>query len=278
MENEYHFQQIEKAIAYIRSRRGRQPGLEEIAAHVHMSKYHFQRVFKKWAGISPKDFLQYLTLEQAKESLNSGKTTLESAFDAGLSGNGRLHDLFVKIEACTPGEYSKKGADLEFIVAVINSPFGTLSIAESPRGISRLSFDTESNLITALKKEFPQAQISRGLGPNGAMAQSYLKDWKYPESPIHLDVWGSGFQIKVWKALLHIPSSQLLSYGDIATLIEKPMASRAVGTAIGGNPVAYLIPCHRVIRATGETGNYRWGSTRKMVINGYETALLSDQV
>ncbi len=276
MRNDYHFQQIEKAIAYIWNRRSNQPNLDEIAAHVHMSKYHFQRVFKKWAGISPKEFLQYLTLEQAKKSLKDGKSTLEAAFDAGLSGNGRLHDLFVKIEACTPGEYSKKGVDLEFRVAAISSPFGQLSVAESQRGISRLSFTSQKNLITELRKEFPQARISSGLGPNGFKTENYLNDWKCPDSPIELDIWGSGFQIQVWKALLQIPSSQLLSYGDVASLVNNPKASRAVGTAIGANPVAYLIPCHRVIKSTGETGNYRWGSSMKMAINGYESTVLSD--
>ncbi len=276
MENEYHFEQIEKAIAYIWRRRSDQPNLDEIAAHVHMSKFHFQRVFKKWAGISPKDFLQYLTLEQAKKSLKNGKSTLEAAFDAGLSGNGRLHDLFVKIEACTPGEYRKKGADLEFRVAAFSSPFGQMSVAESQRGISKISFNSEKNLTSELRKEFPHAQISQGLGPNGIKTQNYLNNWKFPDSPIELDIWGSGFQIQVWKALLQIPSSQLLSYGDDATLVNNPKASRAVGSAIGTNPVAYLIPCHRVIKSTGETGNYRWGTPRKMAINGYESAILSN--
>ena len=140
MENQYHFQLIEKAIGFIDSRSGEQPSLSEMAAHVHMSKFHFQKVFKKWAGISPKEFLQFLTLEEAKKSLKKGKTTLETAYDVGLSGNGRLHDLFVKIEACTPGEYQKKGRDLVFQLAEIDTPFGTSAISESERGISRLSF------------------------------------------------------------------------------------------------------------------------------------------
>ena len=276
MENKYHFQQIEKAIEFIKSRRSGQPNLDEIAAHVHMSKFHFQRVFKKWAGLSPKDFLQYLTLEQAKKSLQKGKSTLEAAYDAGLSGNGRLHDLFVKIEACTPGEYSKKGEDLKFLVSQLDSPFGKLSLAESQRGISRLSFDSRQSLTEELREEFPVANIASGIGPNGKKVQRYFEDWQYPDSPIKLDLWGSAFQIQVWKALLEIPSSHLLSYKDVATLIGKPEANRAVGTAIGNNPVAYLIPCHRVIRNSGQIGNYRWGENRKVAINGYENALLSD--
>ena len=276
MENVYHYQQIEKAIGYISSRRGGQPSLDEIAEHVHMSKYHFQRVFKKWAGISPKEFLQFLTLEEAKKSLQKGKNTLEAAYDAGLSGNGRLHDLFVKIEACTPGEYSKRGAGLEFKIAEIESPFGMLCIAESDRGISRLSFHSKNSLVNELKKEFPQAAIVNGLGVNGSLLKKYLKDWDYPESPIRLDLWGSAFQIKVWKALLQIPSSQLLAYKDIAGLIGNPAANRAVGTAIGNNPVAYLIPCHRVIKGDGVMGNYRWGTNRKIAINGFEKVQLSD--
>ena len=276
MENKHHFQQIEKAIAFIKSRRKGQPSLDEIATHVHMSKFHFQRVFKKWAGLSPKDFLQYLTLEQAKKSLQKGKSTLEAAYDAGLSGNGRLHDLFVKIEACTPGEYSKKGKHLKFVVSQIESPFGKLSLAESQRGISRLSFDSGHTLIGELTEEFPMAKIESGMGPNGKKVRRYFEDWQYPDSPIKLDLWGSAFQIQVWKALLEIPSSYLMSYKDVATLIGKPQANRAVGTAIGNNPVAYLIPCHRVIRNSGETGNYRWGENRKVIINGYERALMAD--
>ena len=217
-----------------------------------------------------------LRLKRQKKSLQRGKNTLEAAYDAGLSGNGRLHDLFVKIEACTPGEYSKRGAGLEFKIAEIESPFGRLAIAESDRGISRLSFDSKSSLVDELRKEFTQAVIVDGLGSNGSRLDQYLKNWAYPVSPIKLDLWGSAFQIKVWKALLQIPSSQLLAYKDIAVMIGNPGANRAVGSAIGNNPVAYLIPCHRVIKGDGVMGNYRWGTNRKVVINGFEKAQLSD--
>ncbi len=275
MKNIHHFSVIEKAIGYINAQSSDQPSLEDMASHVHMSKFHFQKVFKKWAGISPKDFLQYLTLEEAKKALNKGKTTLETAYDVGLSGNGRLHDLFIKMEACTPGDYRKKGKDLLLKLGEIDTPFGTAGIAETSRGINRLSFDPMSDLRSELEEEYPLAQIQEGLGPNGLKVLRYFENWEWPEDNISLDIQGTPFQIQVWKALLQIPSSELLSYGDVAKAVNKPGASRAIGTAIGSNPVAYLIPCHRVIRGTGESGKYRWGTQRKAAINGYERARLT---
>ena len=276
MKSNHQFQVIQNAIAYISATDSYQPSLEEVAGHVHMSKFHFQRVFKKWAGISPKDFWQFLTLERAKRALKKGKSTLSTAYDVGLSGNGRLHDLFVKIEACTPGEYSKMGKDLHIKLGELDTPFGIASIAETNRGICRISFGSKEDLREELREEYPYISISEGLGPNGKLVQQYFKDWIEPKDRILLDLQGTPFQIQVWKALLQIPSSQLVSYSDIAKAIEKPDANRAVGTAIANNPVAYLIPCHRVIRNTGELGDYRWGSDRKAAINGYEGVLLAD--
>ncbi|MGI9548195.1 MAG: methylated-DNA--[protein]-cysteine S-methyltransferase, partial [Flavobacteriaceae bacterium] len=276
MENTHHFTVIEKAIGFINDQSIDQPSLDAMADHVHMSKYHFQRLFKKWAGISPKEFLQFLTLEHAKSALKKGKSTLETAYDVGLSGNGRLHDLFVKIEACTPGEYRKRGKDLELKLGNLDTPFGVASIAETHKGINRLSFGLKSELRSELIREYPLATINDGLGPNGKKIDKYFKDWQRPDGKISLDIQGSPFQIQVWKALLRIPSTQLVAYGDIAGTIKKPGSSRAVGTAVGNNPIAYLIPCHRVIRNSGETGNYRWGANRKAAINAYEAVTLSD--
>ena len=275
MENSHHFSIVEKAIAFIDSRSEQQPNLDDMASHVHMSKYHFQRVFKKWAGITPKDFLQYLTLEQAKASLGKGKSTLETAFEVGLSGNGRLHDLFVNLEACTPGEYRSKGKDVQMQIDVIETPFGPASIAETTKGINRMSFGSLSALTNELTSEYPLVQISRGLGPNGLIISKYFRDWQTPANPISLDIQGTPFQVQVWKALLQIPSAQLVSYADIARSIDKPGSARAVGTAIGKNPVAYLIPCHRVIKNTGLSGEYRWGKSRKKIINAYEGVRLT---
>lgn len=270
MENTYHFSVIEKAIGFIKSSTDRQPSLDEIATHVHMSKYHFQRLFKKWAGVSPKEFQQFLTVERAKKVLQAGKSTLQTAYEVGLSGNGRLHDLFVKVEACTPGEFRKRGKDLQILIGEIDTSFGVAAVAETDRGICQLSFDGLEQLHKQLKKDYPQATFLMGLGANAKLAQSYFKDWKIPEQRIGLDLQGTPFQIQVWKALLQIPSAQLTTYLHIAENIDQPKAVRAVGTAIGKNPIAYLIPCHRVIKSNGESGGYRWNSDRKRAINGYE--------
>lgn len=279
MENNYHFDLIAKAIRYIKTNHIEQPSLEEIAAQVHLSKYHFQKLFQKWAGVTPKAFLQYITIEQAKKSLQTGKSTLETAYQVGLSGNGRLHDLFVKMEACTPGEFRKRGDGLKINFEEIETPFGKAIIAETEKGICKLSFtDDQKFSENDLKEEFSNAIFSQKLGKNGKLVQSFFRSWKMPKQKIGLDLQGTPFQVQVWKALLQIPSSQLLSYQDIAKKVNNPKASRAVGTAIGKNPIAYLIPCHRVIRQNGEMGGYRWNPERKIAINGFECLNLSSKV
>ncbi len=279
MENNYHFDLIAKSIRFIKTNHIEQPNLDEIAAQVNLSKYHFQKLFQKWAGVTPKVFLQYTTIEQAKKSLQAGKSTLETAYQVGLSGNGRLHDLFVKMEACTPGEFQKRGDGLKINFEEIDTPFGKAVVAETEKGICKLSFtDGQRILENDLEKEFPNAIFTKGLGKNGKLVQSFFKNWKIPKQKIGLDLQGTPFQVQVWKALLQIPSSQLLSYKDIAKKIEKPKASRAVGTAIGKNPIAYLIPCHRVIRQNGEMGGYRWNPERKAAMNGYECLNFSSKI
>ena len=273
MEEQYHFDIIAKAISFIKNEHFKQPSLEEIAAHVHLSKFHFQRVFKRWVGISPKDYLQYITLEKAKESLRKGQSTIETSYDLGLSGNSRLHDLFVKIAACTPGEFKKRGENLNIYYHEITTPFGNAIVAETERGICSFSFDNLN--LERLKTEYIQANFKIGLLKNGKLLQEYFNDWKIPTTSIGLDVIGTPFQIQVWNALLQIPSSNLLAYQNIAEMINNPKAVRAVGTAIGKNPIAYLIPCHRVIKNDGEMGNYRWDSERKIAINSYEAIKLN---
>lgn len=268
MENTYHYDIIAEAICFIKNYHTEQPSLEEIAQHVNLSKYHFQRVFKKWAGISPKDYLQFITLEKAKDSLRKGQSTLETSYNVGLSGNSRLHDLFIKIEACTPGEFQRRGKDLRFYVGEVETPFGNAIIIETEKGICNLSFD-DSNL-QRIRDEYYQAVFTEGLTNNGRLVQEYFKNWKIPSTPISLDLSGTPFQIQVWKALLQIPSSNLLAYQNIAEMINSPKAVRAVGTAIGKNPIAYFIPCHRVIKSDGNMGNYRWNTERKIAINTYE--------
>lgn len=272
MKNKYHYDIVAKAINFIKNYHFKQPSLEEIANHVNLSKFHFQRVFKKWVGISPKEYLQFITLEKAKESLRKGQSTLETSYNIGLSGNSRLHDLFVKIEACTPGEFQKRGKNLKIYFGEIETPFGNAIIAETEKGVCSLSFDDLN--IEKIKSEYHQAIFIKELQKNGKLVQAYFENWKIPSTPISLDLIGTPFQIQVWKALLLIPSSNLLAYQNIAEMIENPKAVRAVGTAVGKNPIAYLIPCHRVIKSDGKMGNYRWTSERKIAMNSYESIKL----
>mgnify|MGYP000477625042 CR=1 FL=1 len=275
MKNKYHFDIVAKAINFIKNYHFEQPSLEEISNHVNLSKYHFQRVFRKWVGISPKDYLQFITLEKAKESLRKGQSTIETSYDIGLSGNSRLHDLFIKIEACTPGEFQKRGKNLKIYFGEIETPFGNALIAETEKGICSFSFDILN--IEKIKEEYHQATFSKGLLKNGRLTKEYFENWKIPSTPISLDLIGTPFQIQVWKALLQIPSSNLLAYQNIAEIINNPKAVRAVGTSIGKNPIAYLIPCHRVIKSDGNMGNYRWNPERKIAMNSYELIKLQKE-
>ncbi|MHA7057781.1 bifunctional helix-turn-helix domain-containing protein/methylated-DNA--[protein]-cysteine S-methyltransferase [Aquimarina sp. M1] len=277
MENHYHFEVVQKAIQYITHNYKSQPPLDEIAKAVHLSKFHFQRVFQEWAGVSPKQFLQFVTTQHAKKCLSEGRSTLKTAYYVGLSGNGRLHDLFIKIEACTPGEFQKRGKGTIIQYDTIPSPFGKVLIAETTIGICKLVFIEENkNALMDLQAEYPEAKLVQQLGIHGINVMQYFTNWKVPDKKIVLDLKGTDFQLMVWKALLSIPSSQLLAYNDIAKYINKPTAQRAVGTTIGKNPIAYLIPCHRVIKQTGHLGNYRWGSDRKTTIIAYEEIKLSN--
>ncbi len=278
MEKTYHGHIIERAIHYIVENYRSQPSLEEVSKHVHLSKYHFQRLFHEWAGVTPKQFLQYITVEHAKKCLYEGQSTLATAYEVGLSGNGRLHDMFIKIESCTPGEFQKRGEGLVLKYQVIDSPFGKLVIAESDLGITQMEFLMENTSpIELLESIFPEACFRQELGTYGQMVKDYFTNWKIPEKQIVLDLRGTPFQVSVWKALLSVPSAQFVAYGDIAKAINKPNAVRAVGTAIGKNPIAYLIPCHRVIRETGEMGGYGWGKDKKYLINGFENVQLRNK-
>ena len=267
-----HYAIVEKALKYIIANQRNQPSLEDISKHVFLSKFHLQRVFKEWAGVSPKQFLQYLTLEQSKRLLRQGKSTLTTSYEVGLSGNGRLHDLFIKCEAVTPGEFKKKGNHLQILWQFIPTKFGQALVAETNKGICKASFSTNcEKAYNELKNEFPYASFKNSLGENGILLQQYLNNWNIPEQKINLHFKGTPFQIQVWKALLKIPPGELVSYQDIGELIDNPKALRAIGTAIGKNPIAYLIPCHRVIKNNGHTGQYRWTEERKKIINAFES-------
>lgn len=267
-----NYARIEKAIQFIHAHHKQQPSLDEIAAHVNLSPFHFQKIFTQWAGVSPKKFIQFLTLEYAKKQLKQYKLSLnDTAYEVGLSGAGRLHDLFINIERMTPGEYKNNGNGLCINYSMSDSLFGPLLIASTEKGICHISF--ESDLVQGLshlKATFANAQYLNVQDDFQLSAIKIFKqDWS-DLSEIKLHVKGTDFQLQVWKALLSIPACQLASYGDVANIIKQPNASRAVGTAIGRNPVAFLIPCHRVIQATGKTGNYMWGGARKSAIIAWE--------
>lgn len=268
-----NYDRIAKAIDFIKQNFKKQPSLEEIAKHVHLSPFHFQRLFTEWAGTSPKKFLQYISVEHAKKALKRDKqiTLLDTAYETGLSGSSRLHDLFINIEGMTPAEYQHGGQDLSIHYSFSESLFGKLIVASTNRGVCHMAFyEDDVVALENLKSKFPNATFQEKLDTLQQNALSiFQNDWsKLPEIKLHLK--GTNFQLKVWESLLKIPMGKLTTYGNIAQQIEKPNASRAVGTAIGSNPVAFLIPCHRVIQSTGTFGGYMWGNTRKTAIIGWE--------
>ncbi|MGY5354625.1 bifunctional helix-turn-helix domain-containing protein/methylated-DNA--[protein]-cysteine S-methyltransferase [Wenyingzhuangia sp. IMCC45467] len=274
MEKNSNYQIIEKAIAFIEQHKNEQPSLETIADSVNLSPSHFQKLFTQWAGVSPKKFLQYLNIQHAKNLLKEPKQTLfDTAIDTGLSGTGRLHDLFVNIEGMTPGEYKNQGQNLTIYYHDYPSVFGTILIANTHKGICHISFidDLEKD-IQLLKNRLPNATYKNENHPLQNRAVDLFKHPLTSKIPLQLHIKGTDFQLKVWEALLKIPLGKLSTYGSVANQIEKPKASRAVGTAIGNNPIAFLIPCHRVIQSTGVFGNYMWGATRKTSIIGWEAA------
>jgi AraC family transcriptional regulator, regulatory protein of adaptative response / methylated-DNA-[protein]-cysteine methyltransferase len=273
-QNDINFTRIAEAINYIQENFKSQPRLDEIAEQLHVSPYHFQRLFTEWAGTSPKKFLQYISVEHAKKMLKESQASLfETAMDTGLSGTSRLHDLFINIEGMTPGEYKNGGENLSINYSFAESPFGNMLVASTSKGICYLAFaDDEVVALKALTDKFPKAhyqQMTDMIQQNALFI--FTHDWqKLHQIKLHLK--GSNFQLKVWETLLKIPMGKLTTYGNIAKHIESPKASRAVGTAIGDNPVAFLIPCHRVIQSTGIFGGYHWGSSRKTAMIGWEAA------
>ncbi len=267
-----NFNRIAEAIDYIQHNFKSQPDLDEVAEKVHLSPYHFQRMFTEWAGTSPKKFLQYISVEHAKKLLKENQASLfDTSIETGLSGTSRLHDLFMTIEGMTPGEYKNGGENLSINYSFAESPFGNIIVASTTKGICHIAFaDDETAALQTLKNIFPKAAYRQKLDLIQQNALFiFTHDWeKLDQVKLHLK--GTDFQLKVWETLLKIPMGQLSTYGNIARSIKNPNASRAVGTAIGDNPVAFLIPCHRVIQSTGIFGGYHWGSARKTAIIGWE--------
>jgi AraC family transcriptional regulator of adaptative response/methylated-DNA-[protein]-cysteine methyltransferase len=270
------YQRVEKAIQYLETHMTRQPELSDIAASVHLSEFHFQRLFSRWTGISPKRFLQYLTKEYAKSLIAESRNVLDAAYDAGLSGTGRLHDLMVTCEAVTPGDVRRKGEGLGISCGFHPTPFGECFLALTERGICELRFVWKldrSQLVGELERRWPRAGIRKDQSAaRSAVDTIFTFSAENPPAPLHLYVRGTNFQIQVWQALLKIPMGCAVTYEDIARHIGMPRAARAVGNAVGSNPIPFLIPCHRVIRKSGTFGNYGEGPLRKKAMLGWEAA------
>ncbi|MGK7910076.1 MAG: methylated-DNA--[protein]-cysteine S-methyltransferase [Synechococcus sp.] len=266
------YDRIAEAIAFIRKHQSSQPDLDTIAEHVHLSKYHCQRLFTQWAGISPKRFLQYLT-EYAKSKIEDTRSLLDLTMDAGLSSLGHLHDLFVRLEAMSPGEFKSGGAGLQIRYGIYNSPFGACAIATTVRGICNLQFLEEATLVAVkglLRTDWPKAELIEDSEVVWAIGDRIFQQFGHSSAPIALHVKGTNFQIQVWRALLEVPFGGVVTYQGLGMVLGRPSAARVIGNAVGRNPVGYLIPCHRVIRASGELGGYRWGTGRKSVLLGWE--------
>jgi AraC family transcriptional regulator of adaptative response/methylated-DNA-[protein]-cysteine methyltransferase len=277
MDTTLNYQRIARAIEFINENFKSQPTLDEIAEHVHLSPFHFQKLFTDWAGVSPKKFLQYTTLNYAKNILRQPQVTLfDAAEETGLSGTSRLHDLFIKIEGMTPGEYKNGGEKLSINYSFYDSLFGKLLIGSTTKGICYLMFSEEANhSLDDLKNRFPKAEFVQKEDDFQKRGVAFFtSDWHNNEK-LKLHLKGTDFQLKVWESLLKVPLGKLSTYGNIAEELKNPNASRAVGKAIGCNPVAFLIPCHRVIQTSGKLGGYMWGTTRKQAIIGWEAAKIS---
>lgn len=271
-EKSTNYNRIATAIKFIIDNQLHQPSLDEIANHINLSPFHFQRLFQEWAGTTPKKFLQYISLEHAKKTLKQEPNLLSTSQTIGLSSPSRLHELFVKIEGMTPEEYKNEGYSLDINYSIQESLFGQVIIASTSKGICQINFlDEASSYLETLTSPFPQAKYT--LKEEAIHLEVIKVLHAIPiNKPINIHIKGTSFQLKVWEALLKIPIGNLQSYGQIAKTINQPTASRAVGTAIGANPLAFLIPCHRVIQASGIIGGYMWNPIRKKAIIGWESA------
>jgi len=272
------YDRIEKAIKFLESNFSSQPSLKDIAAYIGLSEYHFQRLFSRWVGISPKRFLQFLTKEYAKQLLENSVNLLDVTYEAGLTSPGRLHDLFVTCEAVTPGEYKSKGEGITIKYGFHPSPFGECLLATTDRGICGFYFvkyRDRKDPLSELKYFWQNANIIEDSHASRSLVnQIFNSPFEKDSVPLHLILNGTNFQIKVWEALIKIPFGEAVSYEDVAVAVGLPKATRAVGSAVGKNPISFIIPCHRVIRKTAEFGNYGSGTARKKAILGWEASRL----
>jgi AraC family transcriptional regulator of adaptative response/methylated-DNA-[protein]-cysteine methyltransferase len=271
----YDYQRVEAAICYLRANVSRQPSLAELAQELHLSEYHIQQLLTRWAGVSPKRFLQLLTLEHTKAQLACSADLLTASYESGLSRAGRLHNLFINIEAVTPGAFKSQGAAIEIYYGVHPTPFGECLIGQTKRGVCFLEFINEQStgqVLTTMQNKWPEATVREDTEATRQTVNAVFYAKKTPQAALHLLVKGTNFQVQVWRALLRIPTGHVSSYATIANWIGKPKAVRAVGTAIGANPIAWLIPCHRVLRSDGNLGGYHWGEARKQACLAWEAA------
>ncbi|MBE0540595.1 MAG: methylated-DNA--[protein]-cysteine S-methyltransferase [Verrucomicrobia bacterium] len=270
------YQRVEKAIAFLTAHAAEQPELSQVARAAHLSEYHFQRVFTRWAGISPKRFLQFLTVEHAKQQLLDARAVLDVTLDSGLSSPGRLHDLFVSAEAVTPGEFKTRGAGIKISYGFQPSRFGPCLLGVTSRGVCWLSFlnhNDRRGALRELRSHWSGASISERPRITGPVAARIFHGINGQATrPLGLLLMGTNFQIKVWQALLRIPAGMVTTYQAVAETIGAQRTARAIGGAVGQNAIAYLIPCHRVIRQSGVLGGYRWGTNRKHAMLGWEAA------
>jgi AraC family transcriptional regulator of adaptative response/methylated-DNA-[protein]-cysteine methyltransferase len=268
------YRRVERALQWLAENAERQPSLEESADAAGLSPFHFQRIFSRWAGVSPKQFLQYMSLERAKKRLAEGASVLEASMDAGLSGPSRLHDAFVSVESVTPGEYKRGLAGTRVAYGYHPTPFGDCVALTTARGLCGLGFVGDGDRDAAfqdLARRFPNATFQERTGDTAAVVRQVFAAADGPaDAPLRVLLHGTPFQVQVWRALLEIPRGGHACYGDLAARIGSPGAARAVGAAVGANPISYLIPCHRVIRKTGALGGYHWGEGRKLAILGME--------
>jgi len=269
------YDRIAGVIRFLDEHHAEQPSLAELAAAIGLSESHFHRLFRRWAGVTPKDFLQCLTVEHAKQQLRASASVLEAALATGLSGPGRLHDLLVHLEAASPGEFKQGGRGLQLEWGWAASPFGRCTLAWTERGLCHLAFhddDAPSGALpSALSEAWPQARLHRHDTAANRRASRIFAGHR-ASAPPRVFVAGTPFQLQVWRALVRIPAGDVTSYGALAGALGRPHAARAVGTACGANPLAFLIPCHRVIRETGVVQGYRWGNTRKRALLAWEAA------
>ena len=272
-QEQLNYNRIAEAITYLQENFKLQPDLDQIAEKINLSPFHFQRLFTEWAGVSPKKFLQYLSLAYAKDRLRAQENLFDVAYQTGLSGTGRLHDLFVNIEGMTPGEFKNGGENLTINYSFCTTSFGKIIVASTSVGICYMAFaNEEKEAFNLLQQQFPLAKYVHQQDEIQQNALHFFKQNWVALKPVKLHLKGTTFQLKVWETLLKIPTGAMATYGNIAQAVGQPAAARAVGSAIGDNPVALLIPCHRVIQSSGNFGQYHWGAVRKTAILGWEAS------